>query len=109
MSAWSPRRGLSIGIGNGTDHGAQDRKELRADIDVDPMAELCSRPSGFRLLAIKTELSLKFADDIIDTVMSGGADVQAYGPSAGRRPRRQADNHPVPQRRKAPCRSALPK
>jgi len=71
--------------------------------------KLCSRPSGFRLLAIKTELSLKFADDIIDTVMSGGADVMAYGPSAGRRPRRQADNHPVPQRRKAPCRSALPK
>ena len=48
--------------------------------------KLCSRPSGFRLLAIKTELSLKFADDIIDTVMSGGADVQAYGPAlaAGR-------------------------
>jgi len=50
------------------------------------MAEAVFAPLWFRLLAIKTELSLKFADDIIDTVMSGGADVQAYGPAlaAGR-------------------------
>ena len=109
MSAWSPRRGLSIGIGNGTDHGAQDRKELRADIDVDPMAEAVFAPLWVPAAGHQDRAITQFADDIIDTVMSGGADVQAYGPSVGRRPRRQADNHPVPQRRKAPCRSALPK
>ncbi len=59
---------------------AQDRGELRADIDVDLMADAVFAPLWFRLLVTKAELSPKFADDIVDTVLSGRADVQARGP-----------------------------
>jgi len=59
---------------------AQDRGELRADIDVDLMADAVFAPLWFRLLVTKAELSPKFADDITGTVLSGGADDQVRGP-----------------------------
>jgi AcrR family transcriptional regulator len=59
---------------------AQDRGELRADIDADLMADALFAPIWFRLLVTKADLSPKFADDIADTVMSGWTDAQARGP-----------------------------
>jgi AcrR family transcriptional regulator len=59
---------------------AQERGELRADIDVDLMADALFAPLWFRLLVTKAELSPKFADDIADTVISGEADAQARSP-----------------------------
>src|SRR5262245_28467852 len=56
---------------------AQDRGELRADIDADLMADALFAPLWFRLLVTKAELSPDFADDGVDTVISGGAGVQA--------------------------------
>ena len=56
---------------------AQDRGELRADIDVDLIADTLFAPLWFRLLVTKAELSPDFADSIVDTVMSGTAPARA--------------------------------
>jgi len=73
---------------------AQDRGELRADIDADLVADALFAPLWFRLLVTKAELSPNFADDIVDTVMLGSATARR-APSASHRPGRQAADRPM--------------
>ena len=57
--------------------GGRQGGELRADIDADLMADALFAPLWFRLLVTKAELSPNFADDIVDTVISGSATAKA--------------------------------
>jgi AcrR family transcriptional regulator len=61
-------------------HAAQNRGELRADLDADLMADALFAPIWLRLLVTKAELSLKFADNIADIVLSGWTDLPPRGP-----------------------------
>jgi hypothetical protein len=67
-------------------HAAQRAGELRADVDVDLMADALFAPIWFRLLVTKAVLSVRYADEMVTTVMSGWTNGE-LGASRSKRPR----------------------